>query len=68
MSTGGWAFAGAVALPALMTFLVFLVANVIAPDSEVGLLWVVLPVLLFPAAIVGALLGALFGALRGKGR
>lgn len=68
MSVGGWSFSGALALPAFLTFLVFLFANIIAPNSEVGLLWAMLPVLLIPAAIIGALLGALFGALRGKGR
>jgi hypothetical protein len=68
MSVGGWSFFGAVALPAALTFLVFLFANIIAPDSEAGLLWAVLPGLLFLAAIIGTLLGALIGALKGKGR
>lgn len=47
-----------------MAFVVFLIAEVIAPDSEAGLLWVLAAVMYVPAAIVGALLGALIGAVR----
>jgi ABC-type Na+ efflux pump permease subunit len=71
MSRRSWSLAGAVvgavALPALLAFLGFLLL-VAAGDSDVVLVLVWLPVLLIPAAIVGAVLGALIGTWRGKGR
>lgn len=60
------ALVGAIALPGLMTFVVFLIANVLAPDSEAGLLWVLVPVMFFPALAIGALLGALIGSVRSR--
>jgi putative effector of murein hydrolase LrgA (UPF0299 family) len=69
MSKRSWslpgAVAGAVAIPALLAIPVFLI-HVIAGGTDADLLVVVLPVLLIPAAVVGAVFGARIVAKRDK--
>ncbi len=68
MTVGGWILVGILALPGALSLLVFLLAEVIAPDSEAGLAWVALPALLIPAAIIGGVIGAVIGLFVGTNR